>query len=71
MELASAITGLKHAEVMGQVQVRVAKKILDQERANGSSALMLLEAATKGMHQAGDALAAAATGLGGHVDTYA
>jgi hypothetical protein len=70
MDVVSAITGLQHARTMGEVQVRVAKKVMEQQWFQGMSALKLLYAATEGMKQAGDELVAAATGLGGAVDTY-
>lgn len=56
---------------MGQVQVAVAAKILNNERMQGAAAVKLIEAAAAGVNQAGDALVAAATGLGGTLDTYA
>ncbi len=70
MDLSAAISGLQQAKVMGQVQMAVAKKILDAQKQNGNAALELLNAAQNGTSQAGDALAAAATGLGGQIDTY-
>ena len=70
MDITSAISGLQQAKTLGAVQVAVAKKVLDSQRANGAAALQLLEAASGGVNQAGDALVAAATGLGGQVDTY-
>ena len=70
MDVASAITDLQHARTVGAVQMRVAKKVMEQQWAEGQSALKLLHAATQDMASAGDALVAAATGLGGHVDTY-
>ncbi len=62
---------MKAAEVMGQVQIRVAKKILDVERANGAAAIQLIQAASTGVARAGDALVARATGLGGQLDVTA
>ena len=70
MDMVSAITGLHHAKAMGEVQVRVAKKAMEVQWFQGMAALELLRAATEGMNEAGDALVAAATGLGGSIDTY-
>ena len=70
MDVVSAITDLQHAKTVGAVQMRVAKKVMEQQWFEGQSALKLLHAATEGLDLAGDSLAAAATGLGGQVDTY-
>ena len=70
MDVVSAITDLQHARTMGAVQIAVAKKVMEQQWNQGASALKLLYAATQGLSLAGDTLAAAATGLGGQVDTY-
>jgi hypothetical protein len=56
---------------MSRVQVAVAKKLMDVDKMNGAAALKLLEAASQNTVRSGDALAAAATGLGGAIDTYA
>lgn len=69
--LMNAAIGIKQAETMSRVQVAVAKKMMDVDKMNGSAALKLLESASQTSVKAGDALAAAATGLGGQVDTYA
>ena len=70
MELAVALTNLQQARTIGDVQIAVAKKMLDVQRADGAAALQLLEAAGETSGDAGDALVAAATGLGGQLDTY-
>ena len=70
MDLTAAISGLQQAKVVGDVQIAVARKLLDQQRLDGSAAIKLIEAASGGVNQAGDQLAAAATGLGGALDTY-
>ena len=49
----------------------VAKKMLDMQQFQGDAAVKLIQAASKSMNGAGDALVAAATGLGGQIDTYA
>ena len=71
MDLTSAIVGLDQAKTLGAVQIAVAKKILDNEQLQGSSAVKLIQAASQTATQAGDALVAASTGLGGQLDTYA
>jgi hypothetical protein len=71
MNLVNAAVGMKQAETMSRVQFAVAKKMMDVDKMNGAAALKLLDAASQGTMKAGDALAAAATGLGGELDTYA
>ena len=70
-DLLNAAIGIKQAETMSRVQFAVAKKMMDVEKMNGAAAIKLIEAATQGGIKAGDALVAAATGLGGSVDAYA
>jgi hypothetical protein len=70
MDLTAAVSGLQQSKVLGEVQIAVARKLLDQQRLDGSAAVQLIEAASKGVNQSGDQLAAAATGLGGAVDVY-
>jgi hypothetical protein len=69
--MVEALTYLKAAEVMGQVQMRVARKILDAQRQSGAAAIKLIEAASQGVARAGDELVARATGLGGTLDVLA
>jgi hypothetical protein len=71
MELTSAITGLQQAKTISAVQMRVAKKALDVQEFQGQAAVKLIEAAGASVGKAGDELVAAATGLGGNLDTYA
>ena len=71
VDLVSAISGLQHAKTVAAVQLKVARKMLDVQEYRGAAALKLLEAAGRTGAQAGDALAAAATGLGGALDTFA
>ena len=56
---------------MSRVQIAVARKVMENQRMNGAAALKLLDAAANGFAAKGDALVAAATGLGGSLDTYA
>jgi hypothetical protein len=69
--LMSAAVGLQQAKVTSQIQVAVARKMLDAQEMNGAAAVKLIEAATDGAARAGDELVAAATGLGGTIDVYA
>jgi hypothetical protein len=71
MDLVNSVIGLQQAQTMGEVQMRVARKILDNEQMQGAAAIKLIEAASRGVTNAGDSLVAAATGLGGNIDTYA
>ena len=71
MDLTASIVGMKQAQVMGQVQMRVAKKMMDMQEMQGEAAVQLIEAAGQVDTAAGDSLVAAATGLGGALDTYA
>lgn len=68
MDLVGAISSLQTSKILGQVQLRVAKKILDEQKLEGSAAVKLIQAATEGVSKAGDALAAQATGVGGLLD---
>jgi hypothetical protein len=70
MDLVNALSGIQQSKVMGQVQIAVAKKALDAQRMEGATAIKLLQAAAKTGEQSGDALVAAATGLGGSLDVY-
>jgi hypothetical protein len=70
MDLVNAVSGLQQSKVMGEVQIAVAKKVLDSQRMEGAAALKLLQAAADGASKSGDALVAAATGLGGSLDVY-
>jgi hypothetical protein len=68
--LTAGIVGFKQAELASQIDYAVAKKMLNNQRMQGAAAIQLIEAATKGTNKAGDQLVAAATGLGGEIDTY-
>ncbi len=70
MDLTSAISNLQQSQVLGRIQIAVARKVLDAQQADGNAALKLLDAASNNASTAGDALVAA-TGLGGALDAYA
>jgi hypothetical protein len=71
MDLVNGVVALKQAETMSRVQYAVAGKIMDTQRQQGAAVVKLIDAASKGVQQAGDALVAQATGLGSEIDTYA
>ena len=71
MDAVSGAMDLQAAKTISEVQMRVARKILDNQEMQGAAAIKLIEAASRGVATAGDSLVAAATGLGGTVDTYA
>jgi hypothetical protein len=71
MDLTTAITDFQRAKALTGVQMRVARKILDVQQFQGAAVVKLIEAAAGTAAHAGDSLVAAATGLGGEIDTYA
>ena len=71
MDLTTAITGIQQAKTLSAVQMRVARKVLDMQEYQGAAAVKLIETAGQTAARAGDELVAAATGLGGSLDTYA
>ena len=68
--LISAAVGLQQAKVTSQIQYAVARKLLDSQQQQGAAVVKLINAASQGIKQSGDELVAAATGLGGSLDTY-
>lgn len=70
MDLVNAAVGLKQAENISSIQFAVARKLMDSQKMQGAAAIKLIEAATNTASGAGDAMVAAATGLGGSIDTY-
>ena len=70
MDLVRGFTTVQHAKTMSSVQMKVAKKVLDMQQMQGAAAVKLINAATQNVARAGDALVAAATGLGGNLDTF-
>ncbi len=71
MDLVNGVVALKQAETMSRVQYAVARKIMDTQKQQGAAVVQLINAASTGVQQAGDALVAQATGLGSQIDTYA
>ena len=71
MDLVNAVVGFQQASLAAKVQYAVAAKLLDQQQLQGASIVKLIDAAGRGVNQAGDQLVAAATGLGGELDVYA
>jgi hypothetical protein len=70
VDLVNAAVNFKQAEMMSRVQFAVARKLLDAQSQQGAAAVKLIDAAGKIASQAGDEMVAAATGLGGSLDTY-
>jgi hypothetical protein len=70
-DLTSGIVAFKQADLDSKIQYAVAKKILNNQQMQGAAAIKLIDAATRGINQAGDKLVAQATGLGGEIDAYA
>jgi hypothetical protein len=70
VDLVNAAVNFKQAEMMSRVRYAVARKLLDSQSQQGAAAVKLIEAAGKISSQAGDEMVAAATGLGGSLDTY-
>jgi hypothetical protein len=71
MDLTNGIVGFKQAQFASRVQFAVARKILDQQEQQGAAAIKLIQSAAQTGATAGDQLVAAATGLGGSLDTFA
>ena len=71
MDLVNAIVASNQQQLASQVQFAAAGKILKAQRADGSAALQLLNAADISGEKAVDTLAVAASGVGGSLDTYA
>lgn len=70
MDLVNSLSNLSQASTMSKVQIAVARKVMDNQKMQGAAVLELLDAASEGAGQAGDALVAAATGLGSQIDMY-
>jgi hypothetical protein len=71
IDLVNAAVSLSHAKLDGQVQILVAKKMLDAEQMQGSAAVNLIQAADNGMDAAAGKMLAATTGLGSALDVNA
>jgi hypothetical protein len=67
MDLTTAAVNFQQGKTLAAVQISVARKVMDMQEMQGAAMVKLIEAAGK---TAGDALVAAATGLGGGIDTY-
>jgi hypothetical protein len=70
MDLTTAISNFQRAGVMSDVQMRVARKMLDVQELQGAAIVRLIEAAGQTASTAGDQMVAAATGLGGQIDVH-
>ena len=69
--LTSGILAFNNATLDSKISFAVARKMLDNQQMQGAAAVKLIDAASVNFNQAGDQLVAAATGLGGEIDTYA
>jgi hypothetical protein len=70
-DLTSGILAFNNATLDSKISFAVARKMLDNQQMQGAAAVKLINAASANFNQAGDQLVAAATGLGGELDTYA
>jgi hypothetical protein len=70
-DLTTGIVNFQQAALMSKIQFSVARKMLYSQQMEGAAIVKLIVAAGKTTSQAGDQLVAAATGLGGELDTYA
>ena len=68
--LVDAAVWFTQASTIAKVQFAVARKVLDMQQFQGDAAVKLVQAASAGINQSGDALVAAATGMGGQIDVY-
>jgi hypothetical protein len=71
MDLVSAMVGMQAGSTLSQVQMAVARKIMDNQEMQGAAALKLLEAAATQVDASAQTAVAAASGLGRQVDVYA
>ena len=70
-DLTAGIINFQQATLASNVQYAVARKLLDSQQIQGAAMVKLIDAANIGVNKSADQLVAAATGLGGEVDTYA
>ena len=70
MDLTTAAINFQQGKTLAAVQISVARKMMDMQELQGAAMVKLIEAAGKTAATTGDALVAAATGLGGGIDTY-
>jgi hypothetical protein len=71
MDLAAGISGSSQGQTMSAAQAMVLAKSMDLQKMQGQAAVQLIQSASQGGANPGDALAATATGLGGLLDTHA
>ena len=69
--IVSGVINFQQATQMSSVQYAVARKMMDNQEMQGAAMIKLINAAANGPAQAGDALVAVATGLGGELDVTA
>jgi hypothetical protein len=70
MDLTTAAVNFQQGKTLAAMQIAVARKVMDMQELQGAAVIKLINAAAKTAATAGDSLVAAATGLGGEIDTY-
>ena len=70
MDLTTAAVNFQQGKTLAAVQISVARKVMDMQEMQGAAMVKLIQAAGNTAAKAGDAFVAAATGLGGGIDTY-
>jgi hypothetical protein len=68
MDLTTAAVNFQQGKTLAAIQMRVARKIMDMQQLQGAAVIKLIDAAAKVATSSGDALVAAATGLGSQLD---
>ncbi|HEX2973541.1 MAG TPA: hypothetical protein VHP11_14495 [Tepidisphaeraceae bacterium] len=68
MDIVNAYSNWQRSVTTAQVQMAVAKRVLNVQRQEGAAIVQMIQAASQGPAQAGDELVAAATGLGSMID---
>ena len=72
LDLVNSVVGLQQAKTISDVQMAVAKKVMDSDRGNGGNrAGSCCKPPAAGFRRRAINLAAAAAGVGGELDTYA
>ena len=71
MDLVAALSGLSQSQALNSVNISVAAKSLDIQKAQGAGIVKMIQAAGRAGVGPGDEMVAQATGMGGRLDTYA
>ena len=70
-DLTCGVVGFQQAATMSKIQFAVARKMLDNQQLQGAAVIKLIDAAGKGVTEAGEKLVSAAIGLGEQIDVSA